>query len=163
VVTITCVTWLPRFLFAQSNVPYPILEHVLRGTTSGIAGTLGGIVNYVMSERRNAERQKAPLPPKPAGWVHDMRGDVFIGFVIGIAVYAGGIPDVPFSKIIVTAILGGVSSTKYFSKTNEANEARRQASREKAKSNKLRKATDLALGTSIKQEGVNGGTESIDS
>jgi hypothetical protein len=155
-VNVTRVTWLPRFLLTELAIPLSIYEHALRCFTSSIAGTLGGIVNRIIAERRIAERDRPSV--KSLGWMHDIRGDVVIGFVIGMVVYAGGAPDVPFSKIIVASVIGGVSGATYFSKTHEVNEARRQVNRERAKSKKLKKATDLALESPIREEGGNAGT-----
>ena len=112
-------------------------------------------MNRILAERRAAITGQ-DAKPETAGWEHDIRGDVFVGFVIGFVTYMGGTPDVPIAKILVAAVIGGVSGATYFTKTKEVQEARRQVRRESAKSKTLKKATDLALETPIKEEGGNG-------
>lgn len=136
------------------EIPPWLVRYVVPCTGSCAAGTLGGLVNRILAARRAATGQQ--IRPQTQGWEHGIRGDLVIGFVIGLVTYLGGIPDVPISKIIVTAIVGGVSGATYFTKSKEVEEARQEARRETAKSRKLKKATESLLEVSRKEEGKNG-------
>lgn len=101
-----------------------------------------------------AERRRAGLPEKesvrPQGWMHGLSGDAVIGFAAGLVVYCTGAADVPPLKLIGAAIIAGVSGAAYFVKTEEVKEARRQASRESAKSKVFKGVSEKALEQSIK-------------
>lgn len=73
-----------------------------------------------------------------------------------MAVYLTAVPDVPIQKIVVVALIGGVSGATYFTKNREVKEARGQVRKEKAKSKALKKTSELALEPSVKEEGDNG-------
>jgi hypothetical protein len=136
------------------ELPPWLFSYVVPCAGSCAAGTLGGLVNRILAARRATTVQAPKL--QPHGWEHGVRGDLVIGFVIGLVTYLGGIPDVPISKIIVTAIVGGVSGATYFTKSREVEEALAEAKRETAKSKRFKKATETLLEVPKKEENKDG-------
>lgn len=112
------------------------------------AGSLGGLVNNVITVRRKPSTDRSP---SAFGWQHGIWADIFIGAVAGLVTFLGGINDVPVPKILVAAIFAGVSGATYFTKTKEVNEARRQVRAGKAKSEVLQKTLGIALQPAIKE------------
>jgi hypothetical protein len=109
------------------------------------SGSLGGIVNNTIAARRRPPNQSSTLSPSQRGWQHGIWADVFIGAVAGLITFLSGFEDVPLKKICLAAVFAGVSGATYFTKTAEVNEARRQAKTDKAKSQALKRVSDMAL------------------
>ena len=114
------------------------------------AGSLGGLVNHVITVRRKPSTESISSP-SAVGWQYGVWADIFIGAVIGLATFLAGINDVPWPKILEAAIFGGFSGATYFTKTKEENEARRQVRVGKAKSQVLKKELEKVLEPSIKE------------
>lgn len=136
------------------ELPPWLVGYVVPCAGSCAAGSLGGLVNRILTARRAAAAQA--IKSQAQGWEHGLCGDILIGFVIGLITYLGGIPDVPISKIIVASVVGGVSGATYFTKSREVQEAREEAKRETAKSKRLKKATEALLEVPKREEGKDG-------
>jgi hypothetical protein len=149
---VTDATWIFSQLLAEWNIPLWAYSVALPCIASCAAGSLGGLVNYTITQRRQPRPEAGTSVPSQTGWLHGALGDVFIGAVVGLVTFLGGFNDVPVPKILLAAVLGGVSGATYFTKTAEVKEARRQANTGKVKSRALKKVSELALGRSRKED-----------
>lgn len=144
----TAVIWCAILSVTQLVLP-PWPGLVLPCLASCFAGTLGGVVSNIITERARSDPDQQ-LASAATGWKNGLSGDIIIGAAIGLVTFWSGIADVPISKILVASVVGGVSGAKYFSQHQEVKEARSEVGKEKSRSKILTKTTELALRSSLK-------------
>ncbi len=110
---------------------------IAQGAGCVACGLFGGILNHILVVRtlgldRNTDR--------PDTWEHGLGGDVLIGAGAGLLIYLYGY-DLPISRILGLALVGGVSGGNFWSNALQLREFKKERSRTRA----YKEATETAL------------------
>jgi hypothetical protein len=111
---------------------------VARASASVVCGLFGGVLNRILVKRSlgltgNTERAES--------WEYGLVGDVIIGAGAGLATFFYGMYDLPLGRILLLALLGGVSGGNFFSNALQLREFKKERTRTRA----YKEATETAL------------------
>jgi len=125
-------------------------NEIVRGAASVVCGIFGGVLNRILVKRSlglagNYDRSES--------WENGVVGDMLIGAGAGLATYFYGMYDLPFGKILLLALLGGVSGGNFFSNALQLKEFKKEKSRTRA----YREATETALTPPVRRRGKDAG------
>ena len=111
---------------------------VARAAGSVVCGIFGGVLNRVLVKR---SLSLAGTPEQTESWEYGLVGDLLIGAGAGLATYFYGMYDLPLGRILLLALLGGVSGGNFFSNALQLREFKKERTRTEI----YKEATEAAL------------------